>query len=599
LIHPSRGNPNKIVTGLDRDACVSKFKLAQLRLNCMSQAAGDWWTFHGDTDRSGFVSNSEINAGNAARLKTLHTLQLGGPILSTPAVVDGCVYVGTANGTRDGQTASPNGGSFHKIDLQQGIITATFSWLTDRSEGDTHGFTGMGCTPAVVDGRVFFSAFNGRLYCLDADTLSPVWVTDLRIADPAKNQPVSNISGNPALPHAEGWCSPLVVNGRVYVGIGEGENPDLYGFVYCLDADSGKVVWIFCTSQFEEGKDNVPNQIPIDAVDTPLPPGFTLYGDPNKLPVPVVARGCVVWSALTYDPTLKRVFCATGNPQPDSPLPAPGYAYSVLALDAGTGTLEGKVQVPVGSSYRVSDVDIDFGTSPTLFTKGGKTLLGIGCKNGAFLVIDAETMEVVRWRQLLPYFNDNTQIPTVDPHGPDTSSNPNPRLSNDQSNSTPAENFHGTYSTAAVHPDMQRLYVGIGGNNYHFVAAGIDYQTTPFLRAMDWDTLDDAWDLDQGNPRKYIKPFPPMYTTPGEGGLSSPAVVNDVVFCATTKVSLYAFDAKDGTPLWHDDLGTQTLGFNGGYGFCLGPAISGNYVVVGALVNGRDGGVLRIYCLDD
>lgn len=88
-----------------------------------------------------------------------------------------------------------------------------------------------------------------------------------------------------------------------------------------------------------------------------------------------------------------------------------------------------------------------------------------------------------------------------------------------------------------------------------------------------------------------------MYATPGEAGLSSPAVVNDVVFCSTSKIALYAFDANDGTLLWSDALGEQTGGFNGGYGYCLGPAIAGDHVVVGALLMGRDGGVLRIYSL--
>lgn len=560
----------------------------------MSQGSSDWSTFHGDPARSGFVGNSGINAATVRRLRTLHTLQLGGPVLAPPAVAGGFVYAGTANGTRAGQSASPNGGTLHKIDLQTGDIVATFAWPTDRAEGDTHGFTGMGCTPTIAGGKVYFSAFNGRIYCLDAGSLTLVWVTDLRVADPTQNQPVSNIGTNPANPQAEGWCSPLVVNGRVYVGMGEGENPELYGFVYCLDAETGKVIWILCTAKLSPNskEDNAPNLLPRDAVDVPLPPGFAVTTVDQSTP-----RGCVVWSGLAYDEALDRVYCATGNPQPDSVLPAPGYAYSVLAIDAGTGRILNWVQAPPETSYRPSDTDVDFGTSPTLFTREGRRLLAIGCKNGGFLVIDAETMEIVRWRQLLPKYNDGTQIPTIDPHGPDTSKNPNPRIPNEESNRTQGENFHGTYSTAAVHPDLGRLYIGIGGNNYHFIAAGIDYETTPFLRALDWDTLDDTWELDQGDPRKYVKPVPPMYTTPGEGGLSSPAVVNDVVFCSTTKVSLYAFDARDGTPLWHDDLGMQTGGFNGGYGYCLGPAVSGNFVVAGALINGRDGGILRIYGL--
>lgn len=172
-----------------------------------------------------------------------------------------------------------------------------------------------------------------------------------------------------------------------------------------------------------------------------------------------------------------------------------------------------------------------------------------------------------------------------------------PFVPNRMSDATDQENYSGTYSTAAVHEDLGRLFIGVGGNNYHNVQAGIDYATTPFLRALDWNTLEDAWPLDNSDPRLYIEAQPPMYRNPGESGLSSPAVVNDVVFCSTSKVALYAFDVYNGRMLWCDQLGEQTGGMNGGYGYCLGPAISGDYVVAGGLVFGSQGGVLRIYGL--
>jgi outer membrane protein assembly factor BamB len=103
--------------------------------------------------------------------------------------------------------------------------------------------------------------------------------------------------------------------------------------------------------------------------------------------------------------------------------------------------------------------------------------------------------------------------------------------------------------------------------------------------------------MDNSDPRLYVNPQPPMYRTPGESGLSSPAVVNDVVFCSTSKIAVYAFDAYSGKMLWQDQLGEQTGGMNGGYGYCLGPAVSGEYMVAGALVFGKRGGVLRIYSL--
>jgi outer membrane protein assembly factor BamB len=71
------------------------------------------------------------------------------------------------------------------------------------------------------------------------------------------------------------------------------------------------------------------------------------------------------------------------------------------------------------------------------------------------------------------------------------------------------------------------------------------------------------------------------------------------VFCSTSKVAVYAFHAYTGKMLWEDQLGEQTGGFNGGYGYCMGPAVAGDYVVAGALVFGKRGGVLRIYSLSE
>ena len=564
-------------------------------------AATEWSTFHGDVARTGNIAGSNITAANVGTLENVATMEIGGAILSVPAISGGYVYVGTANGTSVAGSQDANGGSFHKIALATGKIEQSYYWPTARPQGDTHGFTGMGCTPAIVDGKVYFSAFDGKLYCLDADTLAEIWVTDLRYADTARGQHVNNPNSGV---QAEGWCSPLVVNGRVYVGIGEGENPELFGFLYCLDASTGDVVWLYCTSMFVKGEDNAPNVIPKEVAVTPLPSGFSTFdGTP-------FVKCCVVWAALAYDSDLNQVFCTTGNPPNpvDKGLPSDGYSYSMMALDADTGVLRNWRQIPPESSYRPSDMDVDFGASPVIFEQpqaggGSRKVLCAACKNGGFFVLDAATFELLTWRQILPYYNDPNpdgsprQIATVDPHGDDDPSNPNPVVSNEASNKKFAENFHGSYSTPAIDPASGKIFVGSGGNNYHFVAAGIDYETTPFMRAFDWVTLDDAWPMDNGDPRKYVKPVPPMYTTAGEAGLSSPAVVNDVVFCSTSKIAVYAFGTADGSTLWQRDMGMQTGGFNGGYGYCLGPAVSGDYMVAGGLVLGRDGGVLMIFRL--
>ncbi len=327
------------------------------------------------------------------------------------------------------------------------------------------------------------------------------------------------------------------------------------------------------------------------------PPGFSLFvGTP-------VTLGCSVWGGIAYDRELDRLYCPTGNPSPDGPLPCPGYSNGLLALDASTGAFQGFVQFPPESSYRPSDVDVDVGGSPTLFTdEQGRRLVALGCKNGGFMTLDAKTLEIVALRQILPYRADGEQFPAIDPHPPFVQQNDlNPPETNEVSNAAQntGENWTGTYSTAAVHTGLRRLFLGLGGKNYDLASPGIDTDTTPFLRAMDWGTLDDAWLMDGGNPPRYVNGRPPFYTNQAESGLALPAVVNDVVLMSTTYISLYAFSAVDGKLLWQDRLGEETGGFNGGYGYCMGPAVWKEYVVAGALVFGRDGGILRIYRLQE
>ncbi len=570
-----------------------------------------WWMYHGDPAHTGRVGPDQsaitADALKAGKFGILHTVKLGGPILSVPAVTDGFVYVGVANTPGAAQS---RGGMLHKIALSDGAIAATFRWTIELNERDTHGFCGMGTTPAIVGGRVYFVGFNAKLYCLDADTLSELWVVDLRNRDLGHNQPVQTFDPNAdptnENPPAAGWSSPLVVNNRVYVGIGEGENPTLYSFVFCLDAETGDVVWIFCTNQYACGYVNKPNELPKSVMKglNPPPPRFTVRsGTP-------VTLGCSVWGSIAYDEALGRLYCPVGNGVPDGPVPTPGWSNGLLTLDANTGAFVSFFQIPPETNYRDSDIDVDVGASPVLYTRpDGRRVVAVGCKNGSFFVLDADTLECLVWRQLLPKFTDTMvdegRIPTVDPHPNDAQANnntPNPRIANRQSDAENAENYSGIYSTAALDPDRGRLFVGVGGNNYHAVAPGIDTATTPFLRALDWNTLADAWETQEvpymGNAvSQYIAPVPPLYTNVNESGLSSPAVANDVVFMATTFVSLYGFSASDGALMFEDRLGQETGGFNGGYGYCMGPAVFGDYVVAGALVFGGDGGVLRIYGL--
>jgi outer membrane protein assembly factor BamB len=595
-------------------------------------APAGWWMYHGNPEHTGYVSDSNLNSANVASptFQTLQTLQLGGPVLSVPAVADGYIYVGLANSQHaDGG----NGGSLHKIDIQTGTIANTYNWDLGTDARDAHSFAGMGSTPAVINGKVYFGAFNGKFYCLDQNTLAELWFTDLRNEDILHNQPITNVSGvDVGLPAPVIWTSPVVsADGtRLYVGCGEGENPNLFSFVFCLDTSTGNVNWIYCTNKFADNADNKPSQLPAAVLMGTVP---TQYNPPIQAP-PII-MGCSVWGAIAYDKDLHRIYCPTGNQAPEpnggwqwdgtgSPppfkpeVPSAGYSNGVLSLDANTGAFKAFFQVPYDSCYRPSDVDIDLGGSPVLFTLNGQKVVGIACKNGSCFILDADTLKLVRMRQMLPYHNplpadpQAQRIDTVDAHPNPADPTINPHIPGALSDKIPNENFSGVFNTGALYPGSAgispRIFFSMGGPNYHSQSPGIDHNSTPFMRAIDLasNTLADAWPLDNGDPQKYVNPMRTdpttgqtvgMYASAGESGLSSPAVANDVVFCTTSKVSIYAFDVRDGKLLWYDDIGAQTDGYNGGYGYCLGPAIWKNYVVAGALVFGRDGGVLKIYGL--
>jgi len=562
----------------------------------------DWFMYHGGYGHGGNAgSGSPLTSEtvSSSQFQLLNNIQTNGCILSVPAIVDGFIYVGLGNSH---DAPGSVGGSLQKYDITTGDKVAEYTWPIALIDRDSHGFTGMGCTPTVINGFVYFVGFNATLYCLNQSDLSLVWSTDLRYADAAHNQPTTNTLGMAqGNPPAAGWSSPLVVSlpagPRIFLGIGEGENPSLFSFIFCLDGNTGDVVWIYCTNQFVAGQPNLVNHLPAEVLGDSVPAMYTsVAGEP-------VCRGCSVWAAIAYSADTGLIYASTGqpasptNPNIDQGLPTVGWSSGILALNAISGDFVAFTQMPHATSYRPSDLDVDIGSAPTLFNQPGNGLVvGVGCKNGGFMVCDAEKLALIGSISLLPRFNNGTQIPEVDPHPTDQNSL-NPPVTNEVSNANLAENFSGPFNTAAVDPISGTLFIGIGGPNYHNASPGIDFNSTPFMKAIKWDTLADAWPMDGSDPAKYANVGASMYTNAGESGLSSPAVVNDVVFVTTSKVSIYAFKVSDGTLLWSNDIGNQTMGFNGGYGYSLGPAIWGSYVVAGALIQGLNGGVLNIYGL--
>jgi outer membrane protein assembly factor BamB len=520
----------------------------------------DWPMYHHDQQHSGIVLGSRIDSLTVRGLRLRWAQQLYGPVISVPALVGGKAFVGNGN-----SRLAPNrsGGTLFRVDLASGVIENGFTFATPPGAGSRQGFTGIACTPAIAYGRVYVSCQDGRIRCIDAQTMALIWSTDLRHADPAHNQPVTHRVS------AEGWSSPLVVDGRVYVGFGESES-NTPGFVYCLDAATGWVIWLFCTVLLPGAADNEPNVVPRSVVGIwPLPPGYTVSDDASHV-------GAAPWSSCAYDPGSNRICVGTGNVLPQGPLPQPKYCLGLLSLDAATGGAPRFFQPANADCYRPDDSDVDVGASPTVFLRGGRRIVSFGFKGGSFFLLDADTLEVLRRRQMLPRAggnggfpgDDGELLPDIDPH---------PFI---PGIGDYTENFYGVFGAPGLHYGLRRLYVGVGGFAFGENQPGIDTRTTPFLRSLNWQDLTDAWPTAVGpdKVRRYVNATPPLYTTEGEAGFSSPVVVNDVVLASTSRPGLYAFDAAMGTPLWS----AAGLGPPVPNSYTLGPAVSGDVVVLGS-----------------
>ncbi len=148
---------------------------------------------------------------------TFHT---GGAVVSSPAISNGVVYVGS------------NDGRLYAIDEESGMQKWSFE-------------TGsrVPSSPAVADGVVFFGSYDGNFYAVDAATGKLRW----KFADPGERRfTATHLHGS--LPAGEAMpdpfdvylSSPAVWNGMVYFGSGDGN-------VYALEAGTGSLRWKFQT----------------------------------------------------------------------------------------------------------------------------------------------------------------------------------------------------------------------------------------------------------------------------------------------------------------------------------------------------------------
>jgi len=186
-------------------------------------------TFHGDVARTGVFPTP---GPSQPTLKW--TFKTAGPIVASPAVADGIVYVASLSG------------HLHAVDRE----TGQEKWQFKSSRP-------IASSPAVVDGIMYFVSSAGSLAALDVATGQPRWVYAIEFE---RRFEAKGLHGypSPAQTIPDAWdvftSSPAVADGRVFFGSGDGN-------VYAVDAARGVLLWKFTTGDVVHASPAVANGV--------------------------------------------------------------------------------------------------------------------------------------------------------------------------------------------------------------------------------------------------------------------------------------------------------------------------------------------------
>lgn len=312
-------------------------------------------TVYGDYTGQHLSPLKQITAANAAQLTPLWTFQTGvlANFEASALVVDGIIYYsGPLNNAWAINAKTGKQVWAYKRTLPQGLKVC--------------------CGPvnrgfAAYGDKVFMTTLDAHLMAFEMKTGKVVW--DIELAD-----------------YKLGYAStpaPLVVNGKLIVGIAGGEFANR-GFLDAYDPATGARVWRFWT------------------VPAPGEPGSETW------PEDVLERGgAPTWLTGTFDPESNTIFWGTGNPNPDWDGDSrPGdnlYAASLIALDADTGKLKWHFQFTPHDTH-----DWDANQVPVLATlpidgQPRKVVVQAN-RNGFIYVLDRQTGKFISGK---PYGNQN------------------------------------------------------------------------------------------------------------------------------------------------------------------------------------------------
>jgi outer membrane protein assembly factor BamB len=374
-----------------------------------AQDAADWPSYNHDALGTRHnAAETTLGPGNAGRLEERWRFPAEGSgreigvIHATPVVVGGCVYFGTVTHDAAFYKLSPDGtlawsyrNPAYKPTKPAAVLTGLLSRLVRLQEPEEGGILAS----ALVHGdTVYFADLGGWIYALDTATGEERWKLSTRGEEFPGAHPL-NLS----------VASPILADGKLIVAGGTLEQliaaiPGYKGctgrgFVAALEPGTGKVLW-----KYDVGPEPKPLGPPITIED-----GFgehVFYFGPAT---------SSVWSTPSFDAESGTVFFGTDvntaprRPTADDPSLSTRESCAVIALDVRDGSGRWVTQLNPGDVWtnamraydpkegRYKDQSIGDTPKPYTIAVDGKPtrVVGVGCKNGGFYVLDAADGRIV------------------------------------------------------------------------------------------------------------------------------------------------------------------------------------------------------------